>query len=359
MAKINIKGVIISNDDKWIYDWFDMDSTCPRDVEDQIEKANGEDLEVIINSPGGSVFAGSEIYTALKSYSGNSIGKIVGVAASAASVAAMGVKKLLISPTAEIMIHNVSSGVRGDYRDMEHSAKMLKDYNSTISNAYIIKTGMAKEELLAMMDEETWLTPEQALEHKFVDEIMFMDNNIKLVANLGSSTMLPQEVIDKIRNEFNSSNVNKDDLKSNILKSLNTNQNAPSNKKEENLNMTLEELKNNHPELYNQIKNSAYEEGVTAERERIKNIEDMAPIGFENLVNDAKFSNAISAEQLAVNIVKAQKVAGTEFLNNIEKDAEELEGVEGSGDAKNNKQEKQEQAVNSLTAAFKNKRGDR
>ena len=55
--KINIKGVIIPNDDKWIYDYFEMDATCPREVEKEVVIANGEDLEVIINSPGGDVFS--------------------------------------------------------------------------------------------------------------------------------------------------------------------------------------------------------------------------------------------------------------------------------------------------------------
>lgn len=101
--KINIKGVIIPNDDKWIYDWFEMDSTCPREVENEVEKANGEDLEVIINSPGGDIFSGSEIYTLLKDYSGDAVVKIVGVAASAASIVAMAGKKVMMSPTAEMI----------------------------------------------------------------------------------------------------------------------------------------------------------------------------------------------------------------------------------------------------------------
>lgn len=197
--KINIKGVIIPNDHKWIYDWFEMDSTCPREVEKEVEKANGEDLEVIINSPGGDVFSGSEIYTLLKDYNGNVVVKIVGVAASAASIVAMAGKKVMMSPTAEMMIHNVSSCACGDYRDFEHESKVLKDYNSTIANAYMIKSGMTKEELLSMMDEETWLTPEKALEYKLIDEIMFMDNTPKLAASFGG-IMLPQEVINKIRN---------------------------------------------------------------------------------------------------------------------------------------------------------------
>lgn len=203
--KINIKGVIVPNDDKWIYDWFEMDSTCPREVEKEVEKANGEDLEVIINSPGGDVFSGSEIYTLLKDYSGNVVVKIVGVAASAASIVAMAGKKVMMSPTAEMMIHNVSSCACGDYRDFEHEAGVLKDYNSTIANAYMIKSGMTKEELLSMMDEETWLTPEKALEYKLIDEIMFMDSAPKLAASFGG-IMLPQKVINKIRNTIKNPN---------------------------------------------------------------------------------------------------------------------------------------------------------
>lgn len=196
--KINIKGEIIPNDYKWIYDLFDIENTNPGDVEKALKEANGEDIEVIINSPGGDVFSGSEIYTLLKEYKGKSVGKIVGIAASAASVIAMGVDKLYISPTAEIMIHNVQSQARGDYRDFEHEAGVLKDYNSTIANAYLLKTGMSKEELLDLMDNETWLTPQQALEKGFVDEIMFNDGKIRLTASIKQST-LPINVINKMR----------------------------------------------------------------------------------------------------------------------------------------------------------------
>lgn len=199
VTKIEIKGVIVPNDDKWIYDWFELDSTSPDDVKKVIEQANGDELEVIINSAGGDVFAGSEIYTMLKDYRGEVNVKIVGVAASAASVVAMAGKKVMMSPTAEIMIHNVTAITNGDYREMEHSSEVLKDYNSTIANAYMLKTGLEKEELLAMMDEETWLTPEKALEYGFIDEIMFTEEKLRLVASLGN-VMLPEKVLNKIRN---------------------------------------------------------------------------------------------------------------------------------------------------------------
>ena len=197
--KVNIKGVIISSNEQHIYDWLEMEATSPKKVQAEIEKANGEALEVLINSPGGSVFAGSEIYTALKSYNGNVTTRIVGLAASAASVIAMAGKNVLMSPTAQMMIHNVSSRSSGDYRDMEHTASILKNANETIANSYMLKSGMSKEDLLTMMDNETWLTPQQALEHNLIDEVMF-ENKVNLVASINQYQTLPQEVIDKIRN---------------------------------------------------------------------------------------------------------------------------------------------------------------
>lgn len=200
--KINIKGPIISSSDAWIYAWFGIENTNPKAVNEAIEKANGEDLEVEINSGGGSVFAGSEIYTALKSYAGNVTVRIVGIAASAASVVAMAGKKILMSPTAQMMIHNVSSRAAGDYREMEHTAEILKSANDTIANAYRLKTGKTQEELLKLMDYETWMTAEKAKELGFVDEIMFEE--AELVASLDYSGMLPPEVINKIRNTIKS-----------------------------------------------------------------------------------------------------------------------------------------------------------
>lgn len=199
MKKINVKGTIISNDVQWIYDLFDIEATSPNKVLNSLEEANGDDVEVIINSGGGDVFAGSEIYTELKSYSGNVTTKIVGIAASAAGVIAMAGNKVLISPTAQFMIHNVSSRASGDYRNMEHEAEVLKNYNKSIASAYVIKSGMKEEELLELMNKETWFNAQQAKEYGFVDEIMFQEQT-QLVASVGDATMIPQQVIDTIRN---------------------------------------------------------------------------------------------------------------------------------------------------------------
>lgn len=195
MKKIPIKGAIIPNNDQDIYDFFGIEATSPKKVLKLIDEAKGDDLEIEINSGGGNVFAGSEIYTALAGYKGDTYVIITGIAASAASVIAMAGKTVAISPTAQIMLHNVSSSAKGDYRNMQHTAQVLKNANDGIANAYMLKTGLSRAELLGLMEKETWLSAEKALEQKFVDEILF-DGENRLIASFGSG-MIPQEVINK------------------------------------------------------------------------------------------------------------------------------------------------------------------
>ncbi|SDZ59790.1 Clp protease [Evansella caseinilytica] len=189
MAKrIEVKGVIVNNSDYQVYEWLDIEATCPRVVHEQLGKANGKAVEVDINSGGGDVFAGSEIYSALKAYSmngGHVTVNIVGLAASAASVVAMAGDRVMMSATSQLMIHNAwINGASGDYRNMEHMSGVLKNVNQTIANAYHLKTGRSQEELLALMDEETWLTVQQALELGFVDGILFEGKGVLKGSNL-------------------------------------------------------------------------------------------------------------------------------------------------------------------------------
>lgn len=194
--KIDVKGEIVGNSDAWIYEYLAMEYASPQGISKQLVEANGEDIEVEINSPGGNIFAGSEIYTALRSYNGNKKIRIVGLAGSAASVIAEAGESE-ISPTAMYMIHNVQSGASGDYRAMEHQAEVLKAANQSIANAYMEKTGMTNEELLALMDKETWLPAQDAVKYGFVDKVMFQDSRIPLTNAIGG---IPPETIEKLRN---------------------------------------------------------------------------------------------------------------------------------------------------------------
>jgi ATP-dependent Clp protease protease subunit len=195
--RIDVKGTIVPNDDKWIYEWLEYDATCPNDVIKAIDQANGEPLEVYINSGGGDIFAGSEIYSALRSYKGEVNIHVVGFAASAASVIACAGKSD-ITPTAMFMVHNVSSVAQGDYHVMDKSSEVLQAANKSVAAAYMAKTDMSETEALAMMDKETWLTAQQAVDKKLIDK-MAENQNLKLVASY-QTPLIPQSVIDKVRN---------------------------------------------------------------------------------------------------------------------------------------------------------------
>lgn len=206
MKQIDIRGVIVSDDDLWIYDWFGMTATSPGSVRAILNEAAGEDIEVIINSSGGDVMAGDEIFTLLRGYTGKVIIKIHSLAASAAAVIAMAGESEM-SPVAQLMIHNVSSRTQGDNRDMAHMATVLENANRAIAAAFVAKTGKSEAEILDLMAKETWFTAEQAVKEGFVDRVMFADNQVpaqplRLAAAYGGD-LLPQNVIEYAKKHFN------------------------------------------------------------------------------------------------------------------------------------------------------------
>lgn len=197
-VKISIKGPIISSAEKWIYDYFEEEATCAKDIREALPQ-NGEDIEVTINSYGGYVDQGAEIYTMLKAYPGKVSINVV-AAYSAASVIAMAGNPTRISPVGRIMIHNASAETWGDYRDMDRMSDVLKTANQAMVGAYAQKTGLTKEDILQKMDKELWLTAEEAVSLGFADEIMFSgDIATKLVASGTTANMIPRNVIEKTK----------------------------------------------------------------------------------------------------------------------------------------------------------------
>lgn len=197
--RIDIRGSLIPNDYKWYYDWFEEDSTCPRDVQKVIDALEtGDEIEVYINSPGGVIDVGSEIYTLLRGQENVNI-YITGEACSAASIIAMAAH-CAMSPTALMMVHCVSSGVRGNHSAMEHMAGVLRTADRALCTAYMAKTGMSEQEALEMMERETWLTAEQARERGLVDEIMFENKEEQLPLVAGPLFALPTaEQMEKVK----------------------------------------------------------------------------------------------------------------------------------------------------------------
>lgn len=170
-VEIEVRGTIVPDGDKWIYDYFEQPCTTAADIRNKIRSANGDVLEVSVNSPGGDIFVASEIYTALKNYNNVKI-KVTGLAASAASVIAMA-GYCEMSPTAQMMVHNVWTCQSGDYRDMDSASESLKKANRSIANAYCVKSGMALDAALKMMDDTTWMTAQDAKALGLVDKVLF------------------------------------------------------------------------------------------------------------------------------------------------------------------------------------------
>ena len=197
--KISIRGPIVSSNQHRFYQFYGMEATSPRSVADALAKGNGERAEVEINSGGGEIFAASEIYTALRNYAGGVIVRIVGLAASAASIIAMAGESEM-TPPGMMMIHNVQSSADGDYRQMEHTAGVLRDANNAIISAYVAKTGRPEAEIAAMMDAETWITAERAVELGLVDRVMQPDTGQKPLAADFYSGMLSEDALRRAEN---------------------------------------------------------------------------------------------------------------------------------------------------------------
>lgn len=198
---IDIKGPIITNDDKWIYDWFGVASCCPADIHSQLDDvADDESVQVVINSSGGDIFAASEIYDMLAEKSKATI-KVI-FAASAASYIACACTSEIV-PTGMLMIHNVSSYAAGDYNDMAHESGVLLKASKAVATAYRLKTGMTEDELIGLMDNETWLTADEAVEKGFVDKITEYAADkpveVKLAASLNA--LIPDTIIKQMRSE--------------------------------------------------------------------------------------------------------------------------------------------------------------
>lgn len=205
MADINIRGIIVTDDDGWVYDFFGIENTTPAPVLAAVRaaKSAGERVDVYVNSPGGEVSAGVEIYTALRGCPDAHI-HITGQACSAASVIACAGKSD-ITPAGMVMIHNVSMQASGDNRDMAHAANVLKTADRSVASAYAEKSGRSIEEMLGLMAKETWLTADEAVELGLVDGITPAGVGVALSATVKLSAaaipLLPEKLLAEMRDK--------------------------------------------------------------------------------------------------------------------------------------------------------------
>ncbi|VGV05743.1 head maturation protease, ClpP-related [Streptococcus pyogenes] len=189
--RINLKGPLISNNSQEVYDYYGMEAVSAKSIIEKLPEDNS-DIVLEVNSNGGLVTVGSEIYTALRNYKGKVTAEITGMAASAASVAVMGADKVVMSPTAQMMVHKaLFNWVAGNSDDLDKASNALKSSDKAIVNAYVAKTGKSEDEIMDLMRNETFMSAQEAVENGFADEVM----SFEAVASIDNS-MLPQAVID-------------------------------------------------------------------------------------------------------------------------------------------------------------------
>lgn len=194
--------------DDW---WSESDTTLNR-VNQKLQKADGQDINVNINSYGGAMFEGLAIYNALCLYSGKVTVNVLGVAASAASMIAMAGDEIRMSPSSFLMIHNCLNVVFGNRHYLIEVADQMKAFDDAMANVYTAQTGISKAEITSMMDKETWLDGNTALEKGFAtslfepkveaninNEIFALRKVDNLLAKQGLSRSERRELINQIK----------------------------------------------------------------------------------------------------------------------------------------------------------------
>lgn len=335
--KIKLNGPVIGDGSAWLYNWFGIPYISATRVSKELDDARGDDVELYINSPGGSVFAGSEVYTILKEYAGKVTAKVTGVAASAASFLLMAADEIKMSPTSQLMIHNARTYTEGDKNVHDSNTDMLRGTDVAITNAYRLRTGKTTEELLDLMNKTSWMNAQKAVELGFADGILFDEENSLMAVTNSISGEIPSQIEEKLRDILISAALKGGKVEGldisalmpqgelqQILNSMENQDDQKNQTKEVEGKMDLEQLKAEHPDLYQ----AALQAGVEQERTRIKALDDLTMPGNEAIINKAKYETLATAEQTAMAILKSQNEKRIAMATNLTEDAK-ASGIDG------------------------------
>lgn len=196
-VKIPIKGEVMDSDWGSVLDDYGIANVNPAAVQKALTDANGEDVELDVASPGGDVSAASEIVSLIHDYSGKVTTVVQGMAASAASIIAVSADVVKMQPTSLMMIHRASTESAGNTNDLAHDATMLATVDKALATAYQSKTGKSQDEVLQLMNDETWLTAQDAVDQGFADEVQENTKNLAVVNSL--SPLISKQAIEKLK----------------------------------------------------------------------------------------------------------------------------------------------------------------
>lgn len=309
--------------------WWSDDITPKQFAEDLAGLGAVGNITVRINSGGGDVFAAQAIGNLLEQHSATVTARIDGVCASAATIIACHCNKAIAANDSTYMVHPVRMycGYANE-ADLQKYLEALATIKENIISLYAKKTGRTKDEVTAWMDAESWWTGPQAKENGFVDELTDEENDATyenrggvLFVNSVSMGAKFDKAPEFVRNR--------------VKRVVNNHPAGQPGKQQEVQHMdpkdsikTVGDLRTAYPTLVDQIEQAAAENAIKAERQRIKDLEDMALTGSETLLAEAKYDKPMSAEDFAKALVKNAKTQGATYLAQAKEDAEQS-GVNG------------------------------
>lgn len=348
-VELRIDGDIIDDDDVWLYEWLEMKHASPNAFHEELVKHQGKTINVWVNSRGGSVFAATGIYNALKEHAAKG-GKVVTIGdaqvMSAATVIYMAGEVRKMSPGCVMMIHNPLTYAQGYASELRKTADILDTIKDTIINAYELSTAKSRDELSRLMDDETYMSAQTAIKEGFATEMLYGEGD---PVNVGiPNVSFTRKVIRDFEvNDFN-------ELKKYIFDKGETSMEIKN----------VEELREQYGELCGEVEQQA----VKAERDRIMALDALSD-GTDQVVkiiNHAKESGQTAKDvEFFVNTAKeaytsgadnADKHTAKDFINQILDNKNS--GADGVGaEGKASPAQEEAQGVKNMVTMFNKKRG--
>lgn len=312
------------------------DLTAKSFISELKEIPNDATINFHLNSIGGSVWDGIAIYNVMKKMPNKKNVIVEGLAASIASIIALGGDTVHMATGSMLMIHNAWTFAIGTAEELEKQADVLTKVNMSLMDIYEKETGIERARIEELMTAETWLDAEEAVEMGFADS---MDDSLQIAAKLSNGQLV----------------VNGIGFKADTLKNL------PMNKYtgEEEKVMDIETLKAEHADLYNQIVEQAREEGAKTERERIQQLDAIKRAGAEEIVNRAKYETYQTANEVALEILNSLSKTEPQQskqakMKDMQQDADVLKGTEAGSAVPTTKAAEEERIRGMMMDAVRN-----
>jgi len=327
-----MKTITISGEIGW-----DVEAS---DLRRALQAANGEDVEIVVNSPGGYVSHALEMYNLIRNYAGHTLVKLSGYAMSAASYIPLAADRVVAEDNAIYMIHNVIGGIYGNHNEIIKYGETVKSMSKMLGKAYATRSGKTTDEIEALMDAESYFFGDEMVEAGFVDEIIATETDADRETAMTGAMVAFKALESKLGTE--AAAVKDDITKAAAMAGSMTNQTRAQAKATPAANgdeaMTLDKLKADHPDLVAAIAaeacdgmvnqeelqkqvNTARTEGATAESTRINDVRAQSIPGHEDLIETMAFDGKSTGADTALAIVASEKKKGAQAAADLDADA--------------------------------------